>query len=307
VEIFFTMTAATINRLVGYIPDALLDSFCTGGRREFDAFGVRRNSDMMRFVAGYKQVDFGFRFCKLCADHDLGFPAMLDPEDEPLFRCWLYCINSSLYKDEIISQAVAFMTPEMAGMRATLKGVLMAKEATHQNVAAALNLNPMVVRAFEKMFFNVLDRKQDTLYRQELLFMDGSGRLAALSPGYLRSLPVEQALMRAGADNGIADAMYLGGASTKAIDELAATKPGPALERLLLAWGVLLARNGELNQSGHDAPGLMAARQIIAVQKRSGETGDQSMFDLLMSQSLKDEIKANQIPMKFKGDRTTKL
>lgn len=295
------MTYQTIDRLVGYIPDHLLDKFRLGGRGGFNpGLGLITDTSVQRFVLAYKDVDFGFRFCKLCADHDLGLPAMLDPEDEPLFRCWLYCINSNLYKDEIISQAVAFMTPEMAGMRATIKGLLMAKEANHQNVAAALNLNPMVIRAFEKLFFNVLDRKRDILFLQDILYPDG--RLGELNPGHLRNTATERAVMRAGAKNGFGDAMYWSGASNNALDILAATRSSSSLENMMTGFGVLLARNGELNQSGYEAPGLMAARQIIAAQKMSGETGDQSMFDLLMSTSLKDEIKSNNIPMKFRED-----
>ncbi len=297
----FGVNYQTIERLSRYIPDHLLDRFRLGGRGGFDA-GLELPPDkaVQRFIIAYKDLDFGFRLCKLCADNALGLPPLYELEDEPLWRCWLYCLDPKKSPDPIIRQIIGLMTPEMAGMRATLKGMLLAREATHANVAAALRLDPAVVRAFEVLFFNVLGRKQDLLYLQTVVYPEG--RLGELNPGYLRSSRPEHALMRAGLKNGFEDVLYWSGASTEALDNLAAVQSSSSLEKLMTGFGVLLARNGELNQSGYESPGLMNARQVIAAQKMSGESGEGAMFDLLMGQALKDEIIANRVPAKFRED-----
>jgi hypothetical protein len=153
------------------------------------------------------------------------------------------------------------------------------------------------------LFFNVLDRKDDLLYRQNLLYPDGNGRLEELNPGHLRSLPREMAILRAGAQNGMDDVLYWSGASSKALDDLAGTHAGASLENATVGYGVLLARNGGLNQSRREAPGLAAAREIANKNaRRPGESGDQALFELSMAQALKDEIRANRIPARFRED-----
>lgn len=292
--------------LAALIPDHLLPRFRLGGSSSLQVPRLEGiDPDVMRYVVAYKDVDFGWKFCDTVARNHLQFPALFDREDDVLFRAWLMLVHPAAGRDPLLKMALALTTTEMAQQRMTLKALLLAKDATINSVAAMLRMDPDVVRIFEKLFFNVIDRKNDLSYLQSILFPEGRG--VELNPNYLRAEHREKLLLRAGRKSGAEEVLYWSGASEDALEILAATKSTSELENTMTGFGLLLARYGGLNQSGRDLPGMSAARQVVAAAKMSGEQSEGSIFDLQMGTAIKDEIRLNRIPVRFLEENTPQI
>ena len=292
------MTFQTIQRLASHVPDHLLSKFRMGGESKFTVQGLSGDDpDIVRYVVAFKDMDFGWKFCKICADHQVPLPMIRHRADDVLYRAWLYLVNPTAGRDPVLKQALALTTPEMHSVRTTIKALLLSRGADIQTVAAMAQMDPRVVSMFEKLFFNVLDRKEDILYLQHILFPEG--RTVELNEKYLTQETPERLLLRSGRRNGADDVLYWSGASESAMDALALTKSTSQLENMMTGFGLLLAKHGGLNQSGRILPGMSAARQIVAAAQMSGAADDQSMFTRLMGSAIKSEIIQNRRPVRF--------
>lgn len=297
------MTFQTIQKLASHIPDHLLGKFRLGGSSHFSVQGISGDDpDIVRYVVAFKDMDFGWKFCQICANNRVPLPMIRSRDDDVLYRAWLYLVNPSAGRDPVLKYALALTTPGMESIRTTIKALLLSRDADAQSVAAMVQMDPAVISTFEKLFFNVLDRKGDILYLQSILFPEG--RTVELNERYLTQETPEKLLMRSGRRNGAEDVLYWSGASETAMDALALTKSTSQLENMMTGFGLLLAKHGGLNQSGRSLPGMSAARQVVSAAQMSGVVEDQSMFSQLMGAAIKSEIIQHRKPMRFIEENT---
>lgn len=281
------MTAATIHKLASVIPDELMPLLQVGGRTSnFGSDGM--DPDVQRFLLRYRSLNFGWQYAQVAAQNPNSIPFMasyLLPRDQVIFRAYLH--NRFGYRYDDIAGAKALLTPPMASTRAMLEGLLVCSDADVAKTAMRSKLPLDVVQAYEKLFFNILDRRDDVSFMQHVVYPHG--RMVEMVDGYLFTTPLGDLMRRAGYTNGAADVQYLMGSSPDAVSAMEAAGDSRKLESLILSLGMVLARNGGLHQPG--LPGVGHARQIITAGKLGGSESDEHPLDSDMQSVLLREVK----------------
>jgi len=280
------VTAETISILSNSLPDHVIRSGSFGGRVSFSSdWGY--NTGVQRFISTYRDMDFGWRYVRALVEHKLPLTgAILHNDDEVLLRAYMFCRDPRRFKAPDIELALALAMNEMSTSRAAVEGLLLAADATLPAVANASGLPVEAVKAFERLFFNVLDRRDDTMYLQSIVYPHG--RLVELVEGYMERTGLRDFIRRAGYNNGPDDVMYLMGASTSALDAISQASAPKQLESLMMAYGFMLARNGGMHQSR--SAGLNNAKALLTAGKLGGETLDDSPMDQDLSGVMRAEM-----------------
>ena len=143
------------------------------------------------------------------------------------------------------------------------------ENATIGAVSKLLKLDREVIAAYERLFFNVMSRRDDVLYIKNIVYPDG--RMVELFDDYLRNEPLGRILTRAGWNNGTEDVLFLAGLRRPELLHKMANSQDMAkrLEGIYMANGMITARNGWLNQGSH-ANGLRDAKNLISAAKAGG-------------------------------------
>lgn len=261
------MTAARIAQLLRGVPSDILPKFEFNTKRSVSPYIPWPDDDCDRFAICYSDPAFGFKFVRTLVQHDLPLPAQLDGDDEILFRAYLYLCNPGVYRDELVIGALAMTAPAMRSSESKLQALLVAKDATPERVGAILGLPPRFVRTYELLFFNILDRKDDAMYLNQLIFPNG--RIDEYFDSYLEGSSMRSLMMRSGIDNGIDEAAFMGGFNRSLVDGISAAQSAKQLEAIMMAQGYIMARNGWHNQS-RNAQALTNARSLIQAGKIGG-------------------------------------
>lgn len=281
------MTADTIHTLSASIPDDLLRETRPGGRAA-NVPGMGFDPDVYRFVSLYRMTDFGWKYASTAA-HNNGRmhlqSSQLLGDDEVIFRAYLFVRFPKEFPYPDIKGALALTTPAMATTRILLQGLLLSRDASVLSVAQDSGLDLGVVLAFEKLFFNVLDRKNDVSYLQSIVYPHG--RLVELTEGYLRTTPLGPMIMRAGYNNGAAHVKFMLGTSNSALDALLRSTDPKQLEQLMMTYGFILAHNGGINQTA--LPGIAHARHLLTASKLGGQDAESMPLDDDLAGTLKTE------------------
>lgn len=286
------MTAKTLQILSEAIPDRVLASSKLAGRIRYNPLHGY-DAHVHRFVSSYRDLDFGWHYARLAAEHNLPVAGgALVGSDDVLWRAYLFCRDPRRYGSQDIRIALALASQEMQTSRTAVEGLLLSKGATHLSVARDTRLPLEGIVAFERLFFNVLDRKEDTMFLQSILYPHG--RLVELMDDYLQQSGFRQLVLRAGYNNGAEDVMYLVGASNSAVDAISKADSPQRLEGLIMAYGHMLARIGGLNQGR--LSGLNNAKQLLTAGKLGGEELEDRPMGQDFSQTVRQELMRYAMP-----------
>lgn len=287
------MTAEVIQILSATIPQDLFGNFHTGGRSASNPeWG--EHEDVLRFIALYRDMEFGWHYARTAAAHNLPVAgAALHGDDEILYRAYLFCRDPRRFRSPDIAAALALATGAMQTTRLTLDGMLLAADATAASVAAKMGLPVEGVAAYERLFFNVIDRKRDLAYLQHIVYPHG--RMVEMVAGYFENAATHDIIKRAGFNNGPDQVMYLMGASNSAVDALSKAAP-KQLEELMMSYALLLAQNGALNHA--HLGGMSSARQLLTAGKLGGEQLDDRPLDEDFSAVLRREVMLHAGPVR---------
>jgi len=218
------VTADRISQLLRSIPPDVLKDFKFNVKRDVSPYIPWPDDDCERFAICYSDPAFGFKFVRTLVQKNMPMPGQLDGDDEILFRAYLYLSNPRLYRDENVIRALALTMPSMRASESKLQALLVSRDATSAKVGAILTLPERLVRTYEILFFNVLDRREDTIYLNQLVFPNG--RLDEYFDAYLEGSSMRSLMMRAGIDNGVDEAAFLGGFNRSMIDGISAAQWG---------------------------------------------------------------------------------
>ena len=289
------MTATTISRLAYYVPDEDIRSVTPSLRGEVAAFpgdsqdaeSCRLHPDYERSIAkfslAYRELAYGWKVATYFARHHQPFPAVTYKEDVVVYQAYLAQCDFRQYATEAIKTAYSIAGEhERRHTKWTLEAALIAKEATLENVSDNLKLPPSVVSTYEKLFFNVLDRKKESTFLAQVVYPDT--RLVEMFDRYLTREGLGNLLMRAGYNNGIQDVLYMAGFGGDLLAKMGSENPSMQLEARIMGNGFLLARNGWLNQRA-DSTGLIHAKGLLQSAKMAGEqtSSNQPVFATLGS------------------------
>jgi hypothetical protein len=258
------MLAGTIHKLAWYMPMAKesmdVPSDC---KVKVGGMDLREAS---HYLHCYRNLAFGWDFAHAMASKGLPPPPFLEGGDLWVYRAWLHI--SGKVNDSIVRDALQLTFRTATGTRDTIKAMLVSNGATSAQVAGYMGMDARVVEAFEKLFYNVVDRKCEGRFLAEVVYPEG--RYVEMIDGYIQKESLGNLLLRAGYTNGIEDVLYLAGLPGRTLEAL--FPGGDHAERLeahIMMNGYALGRAGFLNQ-GHVA-GMHHARSVMQAIKQGGE------------------------------------
>jgi hypothetical protein len=269
------MTGKTLQRMAEFIPSEHLAEFFPAQRiPNMCAAGMEEK--VARFLLAYKDPAFGWKFASYCARHKIPLPPVLERQDTPVYRAYVYSRNPKRYGDDHMIQALALTSHAMSSEAAVIKSLLLSRNTGTKEVAAKIGWPKEAVAIYEKLFYNIADRKEDLFYIRSLVYP--GGRLSQFLRKEFTLHEVNDVLARAGYDNGSDDVMYLAGLSDNIESMLPAAEQSKRLEQVIMGVGLTMARNGWLNQTTR-SNAFQHARALVQAGKLGGETGSKDAID----------------------------
>ena len=169
--------------------------------------------------------------------------------------------------DDII-QAIAFTHPSNKTIEDSIKAAIISM-VPYKTLEQAYGISKEVFEAYEQLFFNIRDRKNEALFIANLVYPDT--RYVELSDNYLKEEDKGKLLIRSAYNNGLGDAAYFMGLKTLdniTISGLNSVDAASQLEAAIMVNGLFLARNGALNSR---SSGVAQARNILIAAKQGGQ------------------------------------
>jgi hypothetical protein len=263
------MNYSTINTLLEYLPET--EDFATsnffGGSNSSSNVGILDNASM-RFIMAYKDLSLGWKSAKLLAGSSVPFPCFISGDDLWIYKAYLYCLDSKKFFNRSIAEARGLASNQMSRDNEAIRALLISDDIDYKFISARTSLSIDTVKAYERLFFNVVDRKQDHMFIKNVVYPDG--RLVEMFDDYLKNEDLGKILIRTGFNNGADHVLHFAGFRSGLVHSLANGNNMPnQLEALFMANGYLLARNGWINQRSH-AAGVSNARNLLQAAKQGG-------------------------------------
>lgn len=260
------MNARTIKLLLDYLPavpdTSPVSHFQNVIEQDFD------RPEVDKFVRSYADLAIGWKSAKQLALTDHPFPCFIEGHDDWIFKAYLFCINPIKYRNEHVSNALGLASSRMRSSREVINSMLVQENYSYQDIGKDTCIPADTIAAYEKLFFNVVDRHLDHMFIRNVVYPNG--RFVEMYDDYLKNEELGNILLRVGYNNGKSDVLHFAGFKSGLLGTMAALDMPQKLESIIMANGYILARNGWANQREH-AVGLSSARNLIAAAKHGGE------------------------------------
>lgn len=296
------MTADTIKSLAECIPE-----HCAGRRYAPPSvslgvdrtFGFPVDRGLNVFVQLYKNTAIGWHAAAIFASQGLPFPIPMKGKDQWVFKAYLYCLDPVNCSDPHIAEAILLAHPEMKGMRDIVEALLLCQDTTScAEVSEQTGMHVKTLEAYEKLFFNVLDRRKDYMYLRNIVYPES--RLVEWYDGYSGAEDPGMVLKRYGYNFGGKELFYLSGLPKHMLDEIPAAISSGKLESVIMSQGYLLTKLGFTNQSKHSNT-IYHAKGLIAAAKQGGQDSTDkaplSRVSDILVESFKQQSRNNAKPM----------
>lgn len=207
------MTARTIETLSACIkPKDAVAGQCLPDTRVISEIGDQELvAKLAQYAYCYSDVWFGWEFAAYTVKHpEIPFPTYLHGDDHYLWRAHCYLKTDGKNKDRVIKKALSLTSPAFSQVRIGIESMLLSRdmdEGIYHDIATYLGMKEEVIRAFEKLFFNVVDRRRDHAFIASLVMPEG--RLAETKPGYWKETTQELLLRRTAYEKGIDTIKYM--------------------------------------------------------------------------------------------------
>lgn len=285
------MNYATINTLLEYLPENeefVTSNYNAGGTNSSVLHGPLDKASN-RFILAYKDLSLGWKSARILAMSNTSFPCFISGDDLWLFKAYLYCVDSTKFFNRHVAEARGLASHYMFRNSETINALLIADQVDYKYISKKTSLSENTLKAYEKLFFNIQDRKDDHMFLKDVVYPDG--RMVELFEDYLKNEDLGRILIRTGYNNGADHVLHFAGFRSGLLNNLSSGTSTPGqLESLFMANGYLLAKNGWLNQRSH-AVGLHNARNIMQAAKQGGaEEAKPSPFSGGISDILNNEM-----------------
>lgn len=290
-EGFVEMTFDRIHQLAWYMPRASATTLQATMDPQMQV--VPGAMDLAHYLQQYVNPAFGWKFVNSMALSGRKLPTILDEDDDPIWRAYWHLRG---YEDPVIRSVLQLsMFRETRNYAWELKGLLHIKreedmplEEHYHQAASAMSLPVPVVKCFEKLFYNIVDRHEDEKFIRSLVYPDT--RLVELTEGYMQNVGAGDLMVRTAYNGTIDDLLFLAGASAhKFSDEREVTAYAEKLESAVMRNGLALAKLGFLNQ--RESVGINHSRQLLAAAKQGNAVPDElpsaMMGEILVSEARK--------------------
>lgn len=277
------MTSDTIAKLAWMLP---IETGITGS---FDTtpIGVsqRQAMEMMHYANCYKNLRFGWDFARRAAEGETTFPAFLHEYDHFIWRAYKFIQG---FDDPVIARAATLSTPGNAILAGQIHAMLVTNDVQDNTsyIASEMGIEETVLVAYEKLFFNVLDRKEEHSFISNLVYPEG--RIVEGMKDYLEKAGVNDLLMRAGYNHGKDIVAYMAGFGKHPFSTYDAATGANKLDSIFMADGILYAALGFLHAPG--ATPIDNARKSIQAGKTGGNEQTQSSTFMSLADTLRQEV-----------------
>lgn len=250
---------------------------------------------LTQFLYGYTDLAFGWRAARRLADAQAAFPLFPSGRMHWVYLAWLFFQDQERYCGHprfrpLIDAYLLNASVDGRPSREALNAMLITSEATLEEVARRSGMPLAVVDAYEALFFNVLDRREDHMFLRNLVYPHS--RMEEMLEGYFDKGNMGQILLRMGYNKTIDEVLYFAGFRSSYGADLNYADAVDAFQTQVMTSGVILASNGFLmHRKQHvtinSARGIVQAGKIGGQEVVGGEAGG-SLGDALSSQLAQD-------------------
>ena len=239
----------------------------------------------------YASVSFGWEFVHHMAMNGKPLPPILDDQDMALHRAyWFIRTGHKPSMDPVMKGVLALRyCDEFRMQKNTIHGYMVCKltgqhQTYHQLSEMLGGVSLEVLETYEKLFFNIKDRLDDTAFIRNLVYP--TGRMVEYNPEYRMLETEEKLMMRAAYNNGLRMLLHLAGARDWFDKDGSAAEFAKKCEAYTMAQCLTLQGIGM--GGAREIPYIRAAHGMIQSSKMGGgidDTGGQyvtSIGELLM-------------------------
>lgn len=281
------MRAQTIAQLAWYMPvsDETQTQAQTLGEG-YTALPQERIAHIVHYAKCHRDLEFGLHVAEAFAAQDkVPFPAILHGDDLWVWRAYNFLRGND---DHVIAAVYALTLPDYKMQASQLKALLIVDGMTNKHVAKKMQLPEDVVEAYEKLIFNIQDRKKDSAFIASVVYPEG--RLVEAHEDYVANSDYGDLLLRAGFAHGADHVLFGIGLKSNPYDRGQAAEIVQNLDRRFLAEGLLFADMGWANSRTHSMPIRNARASLIAGKAAGTDTGAETMAMLSPAATLAPEI-----------------
>lgn len=274
------MTAATIAKMAWSMPFLFVNS--DGGSGEGSSVAAMSKlpgltdetaSDAFFYANCFRNLRIGWDFATAMAMSDSKFPSIMHGDDLYVWRAYRFLKGD---RDPDVEGALAIETGVSDG-RDTIRAMLVSVGCGHSEVSGYTSLRKGVVKAYEKLFFNVRDRLKDHMFMASVVYPDG--RLVEAFEDYVERSGLGNLLMRAGYSKGVKHVLYASGLGNEhPYAAYNAFDGAGELDKMFMQDGVFIGSMGFMNQKRNSKAISNARMSMQASKMGGGDQADGSVF-----------------------------
>ena len=216
--------------------------------------------DIAKFATCYKDLAFCWHFIKSYQGRNKDIVV----QEDYMTRAYNYLYRN--VRDPELEQAIAYDSILDPFYKNSIKSMLFVEGISIDVIAKKLGVAKNIIYLYEKLFFNILDRKDEHMFIASLVYPES--RMEELDPRYLEKVNWSSVARRSAYNNGAAEAMAVIGFKNTHIMEGSAEDNSVRLEGAIMANAYFLVKNGFANS--RTAVGLSNAKNLIAAAKHGG-------------------------------------
>lgn len=245
-----------------------------------------------RFETLYGRLNSGWTFACRYSFHNVQFPIPMLRNDHWVFAAYMMKRDPRRFYNPHIADAYYIENPlrGMDNVRSAVRSLILTynDSVPHdehlRGIAERTGIPFLSLQAYESLFYNVLDRRTDSICIALSLYPNPGGRLIELSENYFKESPMGKMLERVGHNFRDSDlSAYLAGLGDRSyLAKLAASDNSEAeLSRQIMGNGLLLARTNLLN---HRSPGWSRSTTLLSAARQAGQAVEEpAMSDIAYS------------------------
>lgn len=283
------MRAQTIAQLAWYYPitqDTMTEAAALADG--YSLLPVNRLCNILHYAKSHRDLAFGLHTAEVFAAQDkIRFPAILHGDDLWVWRAYRYIRGGD---DPVVSAVYALTLPEYKRQADYLKALLVVDKMTNRHAAEVVGLSEDVVTAYERLVYNIQDRKEDHAFVASVVYPEG--RLVEAKDNYVEDTDYGEILLRAGFTKGAETVLYGMGLKANPYMNDNVAEVAQNLDRRFLADGLVLADMGWANTKSHARPIMNARASLIAGKAAGADTAADTMAMYTPAETLSVELES---------------
>lgn len=278
------MRAQTIAQLSWLVPHS--DEVVAQAAQISTPVQQERVETIIHYAHCHKNLQFGWDFATIIAQDDsIVFPAILHGDDLYVWRAYNFLKGQD---DPVIQAALALTLQDNGILAAQIKALLVTDDVTTGFIAKKLGIHEQTIKAFEKLFFNVLDRKADHAFLAQVVYPEG--RLVESAEDYIERTGMSDILLRAGFTRGVDHILYAMGLQDNPYGKKDVHDIANTLDKTFLADGCMFAAMGWANQKHNARPILNARASMIAGKMGKGDAEQEGLPTITPGDIINSEL-----------------